>query len=76
MDLKSLILVLSGYNKIFYLIRKDKAYSQYNELTIRDCVEFANYEVERVCLTRDGEENHVLIELGGPSIEDIFKKKE
>lgn len=75
MDLSSLILVLSGYNKIFYSIQNNRGYSE-NELTIKDCIKFANYEVERVCLTRDGEENHVLIELGGPSVTDIFRRKE
>lgn len=61
MDLSSLILVLEGYDKIFYLVKNDRGSSQ-NELTIQKCIEFANRKIERVSLIRDEKQFNVLIE--------------
>lgn len=61
MNLGDLILMLDGYDKIFYTTESSRGYSQ-NELTIKDCIEFANREVKRVSLVKDKEKISILIE--------------
>lgn len=74
MDLSSLILVLGGYDKIFYL---DENYKS-TELTIKKCIEFANRKIERIGLARDKKQINVLIEFKKEQsteteVEDYYK---
>ncbi len=64
MSLSDLILMLDGYDKIFYPTESSRGYSQ-NELTIKNCIEFANREIERVSLVKDKDKINVLIEFKG-----------
>ncbi len=61
MNLSDLILILDGYEKIFYSTENSRCYSR-NELTIKDCIELANREIKRVSLEKDEEKINVLIE--------------
>ena len=61
MNLSDLILMLGGYDKIFYSTESSRGYSQ-NELTIKNCIESANREVRRVDLEKDKEKINILVE--------------